>query len=169
MCIHIPFPPSASPVECSGTQPLPTSCHVSCLHLLSCFSLQYMCGLGLDLFRRLICDLLLRGGWGLNHITPMRIARRVSCFTSCDVHCLGDTGVVWCLSYRGARRQRGFSPELLRTTRSRQNLGRFCGFSKKSKIRLAAAAQSCNFDFTCGCRKSEKNAKDIEKGGKNRN
>jgi len=38
-----------------------TSCHISCLPLLSCLSLPYICGLGLCPFSRLVCDLLLIG------------------------------------------------------------------------------------------------------------
>jgi len=39
----------------------PTSYHVSCLPLLSCMSLLYICGLGLWSFSCLFCDLLPRG------------------------------------------------------------------------------------------------------------
>jgi len=46
----------------------PTSYHVSCLPLLSCMSLLYICGLGLWSFKCLFCDLLPRGRQGLSPI-----------------------------------------------------------------------------------------------------
>ena len=99
------------------------------LHLLpmvSCLSLLYMCDLGLCPFSGLVCDLLLRGcrGLSMNEHWQEGIS-----FHNCDVHCLEDTGVVWCISRLGARRRRGFSPELPRTRGSRPNSGRISIFS----------------------------------------
>jgi len=61
-------------------------------------------------FSELVCDLLQRR---LFHGSPKAHYRKVSHF---DEHCLEDTG---------ARRRRGFIPELPRATRSRPNFGRF--------------------------------------------
>jgi len=85
-----------------------------------------MCDLGLCPFSGLVCDLLLRGGRGLSLNEHWQ--EGIS-FHNCDVHCLEDTGVVWCLSHLGARWRRGFSPELPRARKSRPNSGRVSIFS----------------------------------------
>ena len=61
-CIHVSSPHWAPPATSHGAPPLPTSCHVTCLPTLSCLSLLYMCRRGLCLFRKLVCNLLPRGG-----------------------------------------------------------------------------------------------------------
>jgi len=96
------------------------------LPMVSCLSFLYMCDLGLCPFSGLVCDLLLRGGRGLSLNEHWQ--EGIS-FHNCDVHCLEDTGVVWCLSHLGARWRRGFSPELPRARKSRPNSGRVSIFS----------------------------------------
>jgi len=61
------LPQWASTAGCEGAPPIPTFYHVSCLLLLSCLSLQYVCGLGLCTCSgpKLVCALLLKGGRGL--------------------------------------------------------------------------------------------------------
>jgi len=60
-----PLPSLGLTAECQGAPPLPTSGHVPCLPMrLSC--LLCTCGLGLCPLSGLVCDLLLRGGWGLS-------------------------------------------------------------------------------------------------------
>jgi len=110
----------------------------ACPCCLAC--LTYICGLGLCLFNGLVCDLLLRGSLGLS----MKAHRQKSIlFRNCDVHCLEDTEVIWCLSCPGARRRKGFSPEL------RSPYGH-------DQIRGDAFfIQSFSFFSTCGCHKSK--------------
>ena len=108
-----------------GTAPLPFSCHVCCLPMLSCLSLLCMCGLGLYPFSGLVCNLLLWSRWGLSpkvhcqKSISFQSCVRVRCFILCDGHCLEDTGV---------RRRRDFSPELPRAIRSRPNQGEITFF-----------------------------------------
>ena len=61
------LPHWASTAGCEGAPPIPTFYHVSCLLLLSCSSLPYVCGLGLCTCSgpQLVCDLLLKGSRGL--------------------------------------------------------------------------------------------------------
>ena len=57
--------------------------------MLSWLSLLYMCGLGLCPFRRLVCDLLLRGGRGLS---PDCALPEEYLGHNLDEHCLEQTG-----------------------------------------------------------------------------
>jgi len=59
---------------------------VSCLLLLSSLSLLYMCGLGLCHFIGLVCDLLLRGGWGLTPSTQSNLFPKLTSFFYVENH-----------------------------------------------------------------------------------
>jgi len=71
----------------------------------------------------LVCDLLPRR---LFHGLPKAHCQKSILVTIFKEHCLEDTRLIWCLSYPGAWRQRGSSPELPRATWSRPNQGKFC-------------------------------------------
>jgi len=67
MCQHFPRRWYAGPTHSMLLYSyLLTFCHISCLPMLSCLSLLYMCDLGLCPFSGLVCDLLLRGVRGLS-------------------------------------------------------------------------------------------------------
>jgi len=93
-----------------GSATLPTSCHF----MLCSFSLLYMWPRSLSCWWVGLWSAIKR--WS-RAFAQMRIARRVSRSQSQQVLFgakLEDTEVVWYLTYPGARRRRGFSPELPR-------------------------------------------------------
>ena len=101
--VLVPFPNllyfndvSTSKVPQGAAAPLPTSCPC-CI-----WSLVYMCGLGRCPSSGLVCNLLPRGRRGLR--LKVHCQRSISFHNhdmlhNHDMHCLEDTGALWCLSY----------------------------------------------------------------------
>ena len=136
-----PHPWPAS-VRLAPQAPIPTSCQVPCLPMMSCFSLLPMCGLGFCPFIGLVCGLLPRGGWGLS---PECALPEEHVVYNRDVHYLEDTGRSGArISGRAAAE---VSPELPRATWSRPSRENFtfvyffltCGGRKSAFSWLASA------------------------------
>ena len=95
LCTFTSYPPPTPGIDflapSPGATPLPTSCHGSCLPILSCLSFLHMCGLGLCPFSGLVCNLPLRGGLGLS---PECTLPEEYLGHNLGEHCLEDTGAV---------------------------------------------------------------------------
>jgi len=95
-CCPCAFPKFTILQQCIG---LDGASPTHLLPMLSSLSLLHMCGLGLCPFRGLVCDLLLRSrrgsSWNATH------CQKSILIYNCDMHCLENTGLIWCLSYLG--------------------------------------------------------------------